>query len=119
MGDLNNDYKTLETEIGKQLAQQGKNLLVVAYPSKPGRAYMFKAPKDFAWVHLKTRLDCLRVGTKREWAAKAGVDHDGYEKPHSARNYPGYHWDIAEGDTSQLLKVARCLAQVCGVRHSI
>ena len=119
MSDLNNDFRTLKTEVRKQLVEQGRELLVVEYPSKPGRAYMFKAPKDFAWVHLKTRLDCLRVGTKQEWAAKAGVDYDGYQKPHSARNYPGYHWNIAEGDTSQLLKVARYLAQVCSVRHHI
>ena len=118
MSNLNNDFGTLETEVRKQLGQQGRALLVVEYRGMPGRAYMFKAPKGFAWVHLKTRLGCLRVGTKRAWAAKASVDYDGYEKPHSAHNEPGYHWDIAEGDNTNSLKVARYLAQICRVRHS-
>ncbi|MFC1910937.1 hypothetical protein ACFLXC_06680 [Chloroflexota bacterium] len=64
MSDLNNDFRALETQVGKQLVEQGRELLVVDFPSNRGRAYMFKAPKDFAWVHLKTKLDCLRVGTE-------------------------------------------------------
>jgi hypothetical protein len=45
MSNLVNDFRTLETEVRKQLGQQGRKLLVAAYPSRPGRAYMFKAPK--------------------------------------------------------------------------
>ena len=111
MSDLNNDYRTLEAEVRKHLAQGGKNLLVVEYPSKPGRAYMFKAPKGFAWVYLKTRLDCLRVGAKKEKVIKAGISYD-FEKCNSAFNSPGAHWDISEGDSLKLMQVARYLAQL-------
>jgi hypothetical protein len=79
---------------------------------------MFKAPKGFAWVHIKTRLNCLRVGTDQAWATKAGVACGGYQKFNTAHNNPGYHWDIAQGDNISLLKVARYLAQICRARHS-
>ena len=119
MSDLGKDFRALETEVRKHLAEQDRGLLVaVGYPSNPKRAYSFKAPERFGWVHLKTRRDCLCVGTYKKWADEGGVDCDGYEKPHSAHNYPGYHWDIAEGDNTNLLKVARYLAQICRVRRS-
>lgn len=118
MSNLVNDFKTLKTDVEKQLAQQGRTLVVVEYPSRPRRAYMFKAPKDFAWVHLKTRLNCLRVGTSLAWATKAGVAYGGHQNPNSARNKPGYHWDITHGDSTTLLKVARYLVQICIARHS-
>ncbi len=111
MSDLNNDFRTLETEVGKHLGEQGKELLVVEYPSKPGRAYMFKASKGFAWVHLKTRLDCLRVGAKKDRVIKAGISYD-FEKPNGAFNRPSAHWDIYEGDNPKLMQVAGYLAQL-------
>jgi hypothetical protein len=111
MTDLENDYRTLETEVKKQLKERGKNLIVVGYPSKPGRAYMLKAPKGFAWVHLKTRLGCLRVGAKKDSVIKAGISYD-FEKCNSAFNGPGAHWDISEGDSSKLMQVARYLARL-------
>jgi hypothetical protein len=111
MSDLSNDYRRLEAEARKQLAQQGKKLLVVEYRSRPGRAYMFKAAKGFAWVHLKTRLDCLRVGAKKDRVVEAGISYD-FEKPNSAFNSPGAHWDISEGDSLKLMQVARYLAQL-------
>ena len=43
MSNLANDCRTLETEGRKQPGQQGRKLLVVAYPSRPGRAYMLEA----------------------------------------------------------------------------
>jgi hypothetical protein len=93
MSDLERDFQKLVVEIGVELHKQGIKFWVLEYGDRPGQKYSFKAPKTFAWVHKKPRLDCLAIGTKQEWADKAGLD--GYEyKPNSQFNGPGAHWRI-------------------------
>ncbi len=74
MSDLEEDFQKLLAELTVQLGRQGRRLEVCEYGERPKRKYSLRAPKTFAWVHKKPRLDCLAVGTKREWADKAGLD---------------------------------------------
>ena len=117
MSDLEGDFQKLVAEVTTNLQRQSRTLLVLEYGKRPKRKYSFKAPKTFAWVQKKPMLDCLAVGTKQEWAKRAGIGVYDY-KPNSQFNGPGAHWKIPVGDIDRLQNVARYLAQVCEARHS-
>ena len=117
MSDLELDFQRLVDEIRAELDKRGIEFQFRTYGNIPGRKYSFKAPKTFAWVYKKPRLDCLAVGTKQEWADKAGIEDYQY-KPHSQFNRPGAHWKISEGDITSRQKIIRYLIRVCKARHS-
>ena len=95
MSNLNEDYNTLETTLRQLLQRQGRVLTAKPYPSNKN-AYTFYTPKRFGWVHLKKRLDCLRVGVDEKFAKQAKVNHDGYPRANGEHNRPSYHWQIEE-----------------------
>ncbi|MBI4268000.1 MAG: hypothetical protein HY662_04365 [Chloroflexi bacterium] len=117
MSDLERDFQRFVTELKTELKMQDRELEVREYGKRPARKYSLKAPKTFAWVTVKPMLNCLAVGTKQEWADKAGLDDYEY-KSNTEFNGPGAHWKIPEGDIDRLQNVARYLAQVCKARHS-
>lgn len=117
MSDLESDFQKLVAEVTTNLRTNNRTLQVQEYGKRPKQKYSFKAPKTFAWVTKKQRLDCLAVGTKLEWADTAGISDYDY-KPYSQFNKPGAHWRIPEGDIDSMKNVARYLAQICEARHS-
>ena len=117
MSDLEADFQRLVAEVTAKLQRQSRRLQVREYGKRPKRKYSFRAPKTFAWVHKKPMLDCLAIGTKQEWADRAGLDDYDY-KPNSQFNGPGAHWKVPESDIDRLQNVARYLARVCEARHS-
>lgn len=117
MSDLQSDFQRLVAEVTAKLQRQGRILQVHEYGNRPGRKYSFKAPRTFAWVNKKPVLDCLAVGTKQEWADKAGLD-DYDRKSNSQFNGPGAHWRIPADDANRLKDVATYLDRVCDARHS-
>lgn len=117
MSNLQSDFQRLVDEVTERLQRQGRKFQVHQYGKRPKRQYSLRAPKTFAWVNKKPMLDCLAIGTKQEWADKAGLNDYDY-KPNSQFNGPGAHWKVSEGDIKSLQDVAGYLAKVCEARHS-
>ena len=116
MSDLERDLREFEHNISTALSKQGVKLECRKYGSKPGQKYSLRAPKTFAWIVKKPRLDCLAVSTKQEWAEKASLD-DYVLKPKSEWGGPGAHWRIPEGDVGGLLNIAKYMIRVRNARH--
>ena len=122
MTNLNRDFNMLVEETKVKLKAYNVGLQVVPYGKRTGIKYSFKVvrgkdTRTFAWVQLKIKLDCLAVGTKEEWANKAGLVKSQYKyKPNSQFNKPGAHWIITSGNVTMIKKVAVYLARVGNTR---
>ncbi len=113
---MESEFQEFVGEVKRHLDARRVELTCHEYGRRPGRKYSLRAPKVFAWVHKKPRLGCLAVGTRQEWADKAGL-HDYTFKTNTQFNGPGAHWRIAAGDRASLKKVAREIVLVREVRH--
>jgi hypothetical protein len=117
MSNLKSDSDRLVEELGMELGRQGRTLHVQGYGKDSGHKFSLKSRLTFGWVSIKTRLDYIAVGTKREWADKAGVS-EYLPKPRSQFGEPGAHWIVHEDNQSERKKVVGYLARVCNARHS-
>jgi hypothetical protein len=104
---LTNDFASLMREISRLGI---RDLTAKPYRSRP-LAFMLKAPKGFAWVYLRTRLGCLRIGTKKEWADTSGASYE-YVNESGAWNDQAVYWKIYSRDGEKIKKVAGELVQV-------
>ena len=86
--------------------------------TKTAVKWAFYAPKNFAYARKIESRECLRISSKEEWAARAGVNksRDGIS-PKGWWGEPSVWWDMCQYDALSLEKVATILARVSEARH--